>query len=71
VVPERNGSATETNLLTTIGLIAGLLTVIAVPLLLLGLLRRRRELSELRSRLHATTALESDLRLLVEGRRRS
>ena len=70
VVPKRNGGATQRTLLTTIGLIGGLLTLIAVPLLFLGLLRRRRELSELRSQLHATTALESHLRSAVEGRRR-
>jgi LCP family protein required for cell wall assembly len=71
VVPKRNGGATETTLITTIGLIGGLLTLIAVPLLFLGLLRRRGELSELRSQLHATTALESHLRSVAEGRRRS
>jgi LCP family protein required for cell wall assembly len=60
-VPTRTGGATKTTLAETIGSIGGLLTLIAVPLLFLGLLRRRRGLSELRGQLHATMRLTAQL----------
>jgi LCP family protein required for cell wall assembly len=61
-VPTRIGTATKTTLTETIGNVGGLLALLAVPLLSLALLRRRRELSKLRNQLHATMALESQLR---------
>jgi hypothetical protein len=70
VVPTRTGAATHTTVAETIGSIGGLLTLIAAPLLCLALLRRRRELSELRGQLHTTLMLESRLRSAVEGRQR-
>ncbi len=55
VVPSRTGSAaTSTSAAATIGSIGGLVTLIALPLLCLALLRGRRGLSELRGRLRAT-----------------
>ncbi len=61
VVPARIGAATRTTLAQTIGSIGGLLTLAAAPLLCLALLRRRRELSELRGQLHATSHLQARL----------
>jgi LCP family protein required for cell wall assembly len=61
VVPTRTSAATNASLVETIGSIGGLLTLLAVPLLCLALLRRRRELSELRGRLQATLHLEAQL----------
>jgi LCP family protein required for cell wall assembly len=65
-VPTRIGAATKTALAETIGYIGGLLALVAVPLLFLALLRRRRELSKLRSQIHATMTLESHLRSATE-----
>jgi polyisoprenyl-teichoic acid--peptidoglycan teichoic acid transferase len=62
VVPTRSGgTVTSTGLATTIGSISGLLTLIALPLLCVALLRRRRGLSELRGQLHTTTRLTAQL----------
>jgi LCP family protein required for cell wall assembly len=62
VVPARSGgTVTSTGLATTIGSISGLLTLTALPLLSLALLRRRRGLTELRGQLHATTRLTAQL----------
>jgi polyisoprenyl-teichoic acid--peptidoglycan teichoic acid transferase len=71
VVPTRIGAAaTKTTLAETIGSIGGLLTLIAVPLLCFALLRRRRELSALRSELHTTLTRESQLRSRLQARGR-
>ncbi len=69
VVPTRSGgNATSTSLAATIGSIGGLLTLLALPMLCVALLRRRRELSDLRGRLHATSQLEARLRVaLADG----
>jgi polyisoprenyl-teichoic acid--peptidoglycan teichoic acid transferase len=61
VVPPRIGAATKPTLVQTIGSVGGLLTLFAAPLLCLLLVRRRRELSELRGRLAATLHLEAQL----------
>ena len=61
-ISTRIGAATKTTLTETIGHLGGLLALLAVPMLALALLRRRRELSRLRNQLHATMALESQLR---------
>jgi LCP family protein required for cell wall assembly len=62
-VPQRPAPAQpKTSTIQTIGTIGGLVTLIAVPLLCFGLLRRRRELTALRRQLDATLALESSLR---------
>jgi polyisoprenyl-teichoic acid--peptidoglycan teichoic acid transferase len=52
-----------------VGSLGGLLTLAAAPLLILALLRRRRELAELRVRLDLTLAFESHLQAVVEQRR--
>ena len=49
----------------TIGSIGGLLTLVAVPLLCIALLRRRRRLAALRSELDALLSLEHRLRSSV------
>jgi len=69
VVPTRPG-ATSTSTIQTIGSLGGLLTLVAVPLLCLALLRRRRELSAIRSQLYTTLTLESQLRAAAGRRRR-
>ena len=62
VVPTRTGgAATSTSLAATFGSIGGLLTLAALPLLCVPLLRRRRALSELRGQLHATMRLSAQL----------
>jgi polyisoprenyl-teichoic acid--peptidoglycan teichoic acid transferase len=53
-----------------VGSLGGLVTLAAAPLLILGLLRRRRELAELRVRLDLTLAFESHLRSMMHQRRR-
>jgi LCP family protein required for cell wall assembly len=68
VVPTRIGATTNTTPAETVGSIGGLLTLIAAPLLCVALVRRRRELSELRGQLNATLEIESDLRSAVERR---
>lgn len=69
VVPTRAGVVAQTSLGETIGAIAGVLTLIVVPLLGFALLRRRRDPSELRGQLQATRVVESRLRSKLEGRR--
>jgi polyisoprenyl-teichoic acid--peptidoglycan teichoic acid transferase len=54
-----------------VGSIGGLLTLAAAPLLILALLRRRRELAELRVRLDLTLAFESHLQSVVDERQRT
>jgi LCP family protein required for cell wall assembly len=62
VVPTRSGgTVASTGLATTIGSISGLLTLIALPLLSVAILRRRQGLSELRGQLHTTTRLTAQL----------
>jgi LCP family protein required for cell wall assembly len=70
VVPTRTGTTTRTTLVETIGLVGGLLTLLAAPLLCIGLLRRRRELSEFRAHLQAALVLESRLRAIADRWRR-
>ncbi|MGO9898588.1 MAG: LCP family protein [Solirubrobacteraceae bacterium] len=53
VVPRRVGTVSTITIEHNVGLIGGLLALIAAPLLCLALLRRRRELSELRGQLNA------------------
>jgi LCP family protein required for cell wall assembly len=60
VVPTQIG-ATTTTPADTIGSIGGLLALLAAPLMCLALLRRRRELSELRGRLQTTMRLTAQL----------
>ncbi len=52
-VPARAGAPTDTDVEHKLGLIGGLLALLAVPLVCLAMLRRRRELSELRDQLSA------------------
>jgi len=61
-VPGRTATAraASSGTLTTAGSIGGVLTVIAVPLLAVLLLRRRRELRE--ARLHVRTCTEGEAR---------
>jgi polyisoprenyl-teichoic acid--peptidoglycan teichoic acid transferase len=62
VVPvPTGGTATGTSLPTTIGSIGGLVSLLAIPLVCLALVRRRRGLSELRGHLHATMQLTAQL----------
>jgi LCP family protein required for cell wall assembly len=62
VVPLRTrGTATSTSPTATIGSIGGLLTLIALPLLCVALLRHRHGLSALRGDLHATMRLTAQL----------
>ena len=70
VVPKRPGTVTNASTVQTIGSIGGLLTLVAVPLLCIALLRRRRELSAIRGELYTTLTRESQLRALVRRRRR-
>jgi LCP family protein required for cell wall assembly len=70
VVPTRTGATAKTPLVQTIGLIGGLLTLLATPLVCLGLVRRRRELSRLRAHLQATRELEARLQSIAQARRR-
>ena len=67
VVPKRPGAGTSTSTIQTIGSLGGLLTLVAVPLLCLALLRRRRELSAIRGQLYTTLTLESQLRAAAGG----
>jgi LCP family protein required for cell wall assembly len=60
-VPARAGAATKTTLGETIGSIGGLLTLIAMPLLGIALLRSRRGISEARGRLAVTMRLTAQL----------
>jgi polyisoprenyl-teichoic acid--peptidoglycan teichoic acid transferase len=69
-VPTRAQRTTHTSKLETIGSIGGLITLLAAPLLILALLRRRRRLSALRMHLNTTLALESNLRVTMSGRLR-
>jgi hypothetical protein len=68
VVPTRIGALTTTTPVEMIGLLGGLLTLIAVSRLFFGLLHRRRELARLPSQLHATLAHESHLRSMTPPR---
>ncbi|MGO9750837.1 MAG: hypothetical protein ACLP22_04850 [Solirubrobacteraceae bacterium] len=52
-MPARAGAPTDTDVEHKLGLIGGLLALLAVPLVCLAMLRRRRELSELRDQLSA------------------
>jgi len=62
VVPTRtSGITTSTSPAATIGSIGGLLSLLALPMLCVALLRRRRALSELRTQLHATMCLSAQL----------
>jgi LCP family protein required for cell wall assembly len=62
VVPTRAGpAATSMSPAATVGSIGGLLTLIAVPVLSIALLRRRRGLSELRGQLYATMQRATEL----------
>jgi hypothetical protein len=61
VLPTRISAAANTTLVQRIGSVGALLTLIAAPLLCLALLRRRRELSQLRYQLHAALLVESQL----------
>ncbi len=70
VVPKRPGAVANASTVQTIGSIGGLLTLVAVPLLCIGLLRRRRELSAIRGELYTTLTRESQLRALAGRRRR-
>jgi hypothetical protein len=70
VVPTRPGATANTSLVQTIGSIGGLLTLVAVPLLCIALLRRRRELSAIRAQLYTTLTRESQLRSAAGRRRR-
>jgi LCP family protein required for cell wall assembly len=64
-VPARTVTAAKTPLTQTIGGIAGLLTLILVPLLSFGLIKRRRELRALRAKLQANLQLEAALSAVV------
>ncbi len=70
VVPKRPGTVANASTIQTIGSIGGLLTLVAVPLLCIGLLRRRRELSAIRGELYTTLTRESQLRASAGRRRR-
>jgi LCP family protein required for cell wall assembly len=65
VVPTRIGTPAKTTPAETIGLLGGLLTLIAVPPLFFGLLHRRRNLATLRAQLHATLEHKSHLRSMT------
>ncbi len=73
VVPTRITPTTAATTLTTaqtVGSIGGLVTLVAAPLLIFALLRRRRRLSALRAQLNTTLALETNLRAAMSGRLR-
>jgi hypothetical protein len=70
VVPGRPSAATHMSTLQTIGSIGGLVTLVAAPLLIFALVRRRRELTVVRRELYAALTLESQLRAAVRRRRR-
>lgn len=69
-MPKRSGATANKPLVQTIGSIGGLLTLVAVPLLCVALLRRRRELSAIRGQLYTTLTRESQLRSAAGRRRR-
>ena len=60
-VPGRAASAQATSTWQTVGSIGGLLTLVGVPLVAIGLLRRRRELVELRITLRSSLRREAQL----------
>jgi polyisoprenyl-teichoic acid--peptidoglycan teichoic acid transferase len=60
-VPARTATVAGTTLAQTVGSIGGLLTLLAVPLLAAGLIRRRRQLRALRAGLRASLQLEQQL----------
>jgi hypothetical protein len=69
-VPGRVEQTAKTSTLQTVGSIGGLVTLVAAPLLIIALVRRRRRLSSLRMNLNTTLALESNLRVAMSGRLR-
>lgn len=70
VVPTRVTPKPKLTRAEVIGAVGGLLTLIAVPLFFIALVRRRSELSRLRGQLNATLGVESQLKAAVEQRRR-
>jgi hypothetical protein len=66
-VPGRPPKQQKTSLAQTLGSLGGLLALLAVPLLTVPLLRRRRELVALRAQLDHSLHLETRLRARVPG----
>jgi LCP family protein required for cell wall assembly len=67
-VPRRQAARpAATDTLAVLGSIGGLVTVVAVPLFALALLRRRRLLGELRAHVHASVAGEARARSVVDA----
>ncbi len=66
-LPARPSTTPQIDLRQTLGSLAALLTLLAAPLLAIPLIRRRRELSELRARLHAHSMREAQLTAAVAG----
>jgi len=60
-IPTHANASSTTNLEQTLGSLAGLLTLVTVPLLAVVLIKRRRELSALRAQLHTSLHLEAQL----------
>ena len=60
-VPAKPRVATQTGLIQNLGSLGGLLTLAALPLLTIPLIKRRRELKGLRAQLRDTARLEAEL----------
>ncbi|HEX4010658.1 MAG TPA: LCP family protein [Solirubrobacteraceae bacterium] len=66
-VPKRTVRPTKTSSSQTVGSLAGLLTLLAVPLLAILLYTRRRSIKELRAHLEANLELDAGLRAAIAG----
>jgi polyisoprenyl-teichoic acid--peptidoglycan teichoic acid transferase len=66
-IPARASAAPQADLRQTLGSLAGLLALLAVPLLAIALIRRRRELAELRAGLRAHSLREAQLSAALAG----
>jgi len=65
-VPARTGGAATQGLAQTIGALGGLVTLAVVPLLAIPLIKRRRELAELRARVAESVTAEARLVATLE-----
>ena len=64
-IPNQTAAPATTDLKQLIGSLAGLLTLLVVPLLAMPLLKRRRELADLRAQLHTNLQLQARLNATV------
>jgi LCP family protein required for cell wall assembly len=67
-IPARAAKRSQTDLRQTLGWIAGLLTLLMLPLLSIGFLRRRQEILELRAQLRDSTEREAHLHAVCRRR---